>query len=78
MRITRTDPITGKENTIQIPVTDAQLGEWRGGRNIQDAMSHLTDDQREFIMTGIMPDTWEDIFKDHPGNEEGNKEEPAF
>lgn len=63
MKVTRKDPLTGKDNTLEIPVTEAQVNQWRGGRNIQDVMRNLTDDQREFMMTGLMPDSWEEIFK---------------
>lgn len=64
MIITRIDPFTQKEHSQEIDVTEQQLDQWRnGGRNIQDVMRHLTDDEREFIMTGIMPDSWDEIFK---------------
>ena len=63
MKVMRTDPLTGKENTLEIPVTEAQINKWRGGRNIQDVMRNLTDDQREFMMTGLLPKSWEEIFK---------------
>lgn len=64
MIITRIDPFTQKENSQEINVTEQQLDQWRnGGRNIQDVMRHLTDDEREFIMTGIMPDSWDELFK---------------
>lgn len=29
---------------------------------IQDNLSYLTDEQREFLMTGITPEEWEDAF----------------
>ena len=62
MIITKTDPVTGKQNSLDIPVTETQIESWRLGALIQDAMPDLTPDQREFIMTGIMPDSWERIF----------------
>jgi hypothetical protein len=72
VKVTRKDPFTGKTNTLELPITQAQLDQWRiGGRNIQDVMRHLDDNQREFLMTGIMPDSWEDIFKDSETAERG-------
>jgi|TARA_B100001094_G_C18178004_1_gene799086 hypothetical protein len=62
MTITKTDPVTGKKNTLDIPVTETQIQSWRLGALIQDAMPELSADQREFIMSGIMPDSWERIF----------------
>jgi len=65
MIFTRIDPLTGVRNTLDLPVTEQQLDQWRnGGRNIQDVMRHLTDDQREFIMTGITPTSWDEIFNE--------------
>ena len=79
MKVTRTDPLTNKTNTMDLPVTEAQFKQWRvGGRNIQDVMRHLTDDQREFIMTGLMPDSWEEIFKDHKRADHGKDGDGAF
>jgi hypothetical protein len=47
---------------MTIPVTQAQLDDWDSGTLIQDAMPHLSADEREFIMTGITEDEWERLF----------------
>ena len=60
MQITRTNPFTGKTNTREIDVTEAQLEAWQGGELIQVAMPHLSADDREFIKTGI--DNWSEMF----------------
>ena len=75
MIFTRIDPLTGVRNTIDLPVTEAQVNEWRGGRNIQEVMRNLNDDQREFIMTGITPESWEEIFKDSEADKGADHEE---
>lgn len=62
MEITRVSMLTDKERTQEIPVTQEQLDNWRGGTLIQHAMPNLTDDQREFLMTGITPEEWDEIF----------------
>lgn len=60
MLITRTSIISGCSHVMNIPVTEEQLDDWvTNGIPIQDAMPELTDDQREFIMTGITPDEWQ-------------------
>jgi hypothetical protein len=64
MFITRTCPITGKRNTLDIPVTEAQILRWKSGELIQRAMPKLTSDEREFIMTGILPHVWDSLFKE--------------
>ena len=58
MKMTKRDPFSGKTNTLEIPVTPEQLENWRSGTLIQHAMPNLTPDQREFVMTGIMPESW--------------------
>ena len=62
MLITRKSPFTGKVHTLDIPVTEEQLQRWENGALIQNAMPNLTPDQREFIMTGITAEEWDNAF----------------
>ena len=63
MQITRTSPFSGKEHTREIDVTHAQLQRWQcTSALIQDVMPHLSADDREFLMTGITPEEWEEQF----------------
>lgn len=72
MLITRRSPLTGKINSMELPVTNEQLLSWEeGGKLIQEAMPHLTADQREFLMTGYTPEDWEMMF---PKGEEDDDE----
>lgn len=64
MRITRTDPLTGKVNTLDIDVTEAQMQAWKDGELIQRAMPNVSADDREFIMTGYTPESWDALFAD--------------
>ena len=59
MIITRTSPMTGMINTMDVAVTEVQIARWQGGMLIQDAMPDLSVDEREFLMTGLTPDDWE-------------------
>ena len=61
MEITRTSPISGITRTKDIPVTQEQLNEWKGGTIIQKVMPELTPEQREFIMTGIIQEEWDTL-----------------
>lgn len=67
MRVTKRDPFSGKINTMDLNITEEEIDRWRDGSElIQNAFPHLTADQREFLMTGIMPDEWDKAFKhDH-------------
>ena len=63
MIIKRKCIITGKSNQLDLPVTQTQLDRWKAGLPIQDAMPHLNDDEREFIITGITKETWNQYLK---------------
>lgn len=63
MKITRKNPLSGKEISRYLPITDAQLDLWqKGGYTIQRAVPHLTPDEREFVLTGLTPQDWNSIF----------------
>lgn len=62
MKITRVSSLTGKENSMDLPVTQDQIAAWIGGTPIQDAMPELTPSQREFLMTGYTQEDWDKMF----------------
>jgi hypothetical protein len=63
MLISRVSPRTGETNVREIAVTEEQLQRWStSGALIQTIMPHLSDDDREFIMTGYTPEDWDAIF----------------
>ncbi|WP_299821700.1 hypothetical protein [uncultured Jannaschia sp.] len=64
MKITRIFRLTGVEHTREIDLTPAQLAAWDGGELIQDAAPHLSDADREFVMTGITAEEWTAVFGD--------------
>ena len=59
MITTKTSPLTGMLNTMDIDVTELQIAQWERGMLIQEAMPLLTRDEREFIMTGFTAADWE-------------------
>ena len=62
MKITRTSIVSGITRTKDISVTPEQLDSWANGSLIQEVMSNLTKDEREFIMTGITSKEWDSEF----------------
>lgn len=62
--IARRSPLTGKLNEMDIPVTHAQWTAWQTGTLIQVAMPNLTPEQREFLMTGLLPEEWDEAVGD--------------
>lgn len=61
MLITRISVWSGKQHTLDIPVTAAQIQQWRDGTVIQVAMPHLTAWEREFLITGMTQEEWKEM-----------------
>jgi hypothetical protein len=64
MLVTKRSTLSGNTNKREINVTQAQLNDWASGTLIQDAMPHLSADDREFLMTGITPEEWNKHFNE--------------
>lgn len=62
MKITRTSRLTGNTSSMDLDITQAQLDAWVDGELVQNAMPHLSVDEREFIITGITPSEWNATF----------------
>jgi hypothetical protein len=64
MKVTQKSPLTGKLNTMDLAVTEAQLAELAspGRRMIQDILPQLNDSEREFLMTGYTQEDWDKMF----------------
>lgn len=58
MKLIRINPFTQEENTMELNITQEQLNRWENGELIQNVFPNLTPDEREFILTGITPDSW--------------------
>lgn len=65
MRITRKSPLTGKDNTMDMPLTLDKLMAFAndGGQTlIQRLLPELNVDQREFLKTGYTIEDWTTMF----------------
>lgn len=64
--IERRCPFTGAFNTLEIPLTERQFNDgmlmWESGLYIQQAFPTLAPEFREFLMTGITPQKWAEIY----------------
>lgn len=62
----RVNDLTGKKNRLLIPMKQSEFkkawNDWNNGMLIQDAFPNLSADEREFIMTGMMPGEWDELF----------------
>jgi len=59
MNITRTSPLTGHTNTLDLPVTKRSFCRWLEGEPVQHCFPNLDATQCEFIATGFMPGEYE-------------------
>lgn len=61
-RIAKTSIISGQENVMTIECSIEQLNRWQGGELIQNVFPHLTDAQREFMISGMSEEEQSDYF----------------
>jgi hypothetical protein len=62
MLIERVSQLTGKTHVMDLPVTEKQIALWKDGVFAQHAFSALNGYEREFIMTGIIPEEWDELI----------------
>ena len=62
VEVTKKSMLTGIEHTRLINATANEINRWRNGALIQNALPHLTDEDREFLMSGITPEEWDAHF----------------
>lgn len=63
-QISRVSPFSGKLNTLELEFDMKNYLAWSElGTPIQNAMPYLSADEREFLMTGITKEEWDNAFK---------------
>lgn len=50
------------DEDLDINITATQWKRWRQGTHIQEAMPNLDADEREFLISGIAPEEWDELF----------------
>ncbi len=65
MKITRKSILTGIVRTIELPISEKDLKRYENGDGlIQNIFPNLSKEEREFIMTGVTSDEWDEVFQD--------------
>lgn len=64
MKVTKKCMMTGEENTLDLKITEDQFRRWQNGELIQNAMPQLSPDEREFLISGIVPGKWDELIED--------------
>jgi hypothetical protein len=66
MLITRMSPISKTDFTMELDITYDQLdrinNRYDTGELIQNIVPNLTIEEREFLITGITPKEWNELF----------------
>ena len=47
---------------MELPITEAQLEAHRNGELVQNVFPTLSVEEREFLVSGISPKEWNDLF----------------
>jgi len=70
MIIRRANIFTGRVRELELDVTQEQIKRWQNGELIQNAMPHLSADEREFLVSGMLPEEWDAYISDGEPEEE--------
>jgi len=67
MHVTRTSILSGKTSTLFIEgLTQEMLDSWQSGALIQDALAGISQELREFVMSGVTPEEWDEKIGPEP------------
>jgi len=69
MIVRRENIFTGRVRELELDVTQEQLDRWQNGELIQNVFPHLSVDEREFLMTGIIGEEWNELMEDEVRDE---------
>jgi hypothetical protein len=69
MLVRKTSILSGVERVREMDVTQEQLQRWASGEKVQNVFPHLSADDREFIMTGVTGEEWEEFWEESARDE---------
>lgn len=69
MKVIRRSSLSGKMHTMDLPITQEEITRWEAGELVQNVFPYLTPFQREFLMTGVTEEEWENTFQLPQGDE---------
>ncbi len=63
MVITKTSILTGIEHTLEIDISEEEMNRITiNQEHVQNVVPHLSADEREFLISGITPEEWDDYI----------------
>lgn len=60
-----TGPYFDSAGSHTVTIKGPDLFKYRQGTHIQEAFPYLSDDDREFLMSGFSPEGWKKMFNDN-------------
>lgn len=74
MKLTKISQFTSIEHTLELPISEKLyidcLHEMHFGAAIQDAFYMLNGDEREFILTGVTKEEWDEFIGEEDDDED--------
>jgi hypothetical protein len=73
MKISRKSALSHEVHEREIPIDAQKYAQWQAGALIgfvQDVFPHLSADDREFLLTGITPQEWQEAFGDEEDDDD--------
>jgi len=59
MKITRKSKLSGITRTLDLPITQEQIDQWKDGASVSSAMPDLSLDDRRFFGEGVTAEEFE-------------------
>lgn len=64
MIVRKRNIFTGKVRELDLDVTQEQIARWTEGELIQNVMPQLSTDEREFLVSGLLPSEWDELISE--------------
>lgn len=78
MKVERIHPITKEINTLDLDINEEEIDSYMRGVSVQEAFPRINADEREFIISGLLPGEYDDLHEKVGGltkEEKGDDEE---
>tara|TARA_R110002110_G_scaffold16518_2_gene71538 strand:- start:764 stop:1027 length:264 start_codon:yes stop_codon:yes gene_type:complete len=62
MKITRQSMFSGKTRTLDLDISQFGYDQWMSGKLIQEALPDLSTDEREFLISGVTSEEWQEYL----------------